>query len=299
MKKFILKSLTILIIFIIIGNGISIAFRYSLKNSSFFKPSFLLNNFKTTNTFNYFILGSSRGLTTIDTKQLDSELNMSGINLSMDDTDLKTHLLMLKHFYSSGYNSEYCILTLDESNFNKSDIKLGDNDYKFAPYIQKKYVQEHFLNYEKIALKPIYFSQYLPLLCFSYYNLQLIPASIISFTKPKYRHRFDEKGNYTYPISNHQTNSKKVRNIKKTITNSLIKQIEKITSTNNTKLIIYVAPYKNLSLAINSSYTVINHSSIIENETYFYDPIHVNSKGRIIATSKFSESFKLNIKKEY
>ena len=102
MKLFILKIVKYVTVIILMANILGWTGDLILRKSSFFKPSFLLNNYKQGEQFDYFILGSSRGLTTLDSKQIDSSLSTKGINLSMDDTDLKTHLLMLNHFFKNG-----------------------------------------------------------------------------------------------------------------------------------------------------------------------------------------------------
>ena len=162
MKLFILKIVKYVTVIILMANILGWTGDLILRKSSFFKPSFLLNNYKQGEQFDYFILGSSRGLTTLDSKQIDSSLSTKGINLSMDDTDLKTHLLMLNHFFKNGYNSKYCILVLD--NLTSSGVKLGDNDYKFASFINEEYLKNHFKTYESNRLKPLFNSLHWPFL---------------------------------------------------------------------------------------------------------------------------------------
>ena len=293
MKRFLIKGLFYFSLFLIIGNILSFIGRHSLTKSSFFKPSFLINNFDENTPLDYVILGSSRGLTTLDSKIIDSELNLKGVNLSMDDTDLKSHILMLKHFYNSGYKTKYCILTLDEANFSKNSKKLGDNDYRFSPFINKSYVKEHFSTYEDGLIKPVAYSTYLPLICYSYYNLQIIPASGLSLIKPKLRHRFDEKGNYTYPVLNKKNNKIKERILKQSeITNPLVSEILALTKEHGTELILYIAPYKDLEIGFQKQeYNIINHSALTSNADLFYDNIHVNSDGRTFTTKSFCKTF--------
>ena len=185
MKKFLSKIFIYGLLYFVLANFIALTCKYFLKRSNFFKPSFIVNEFKEGKHFDYLILGSSRGLTTLDSKQIDSTLNTSGINLSMDDTDSKSHHLMLQHFYASGFKAKFCILTLDHSNFKKSRKYISDNDYKFSTYIDRPYIRAHFKTYEPPLFKPISISRYIPFFAYAYYNLQLIPASVYAMLKSK------------------------------------------------------------------------------------------------------------------
>lgn len=291
MKQFILKIGKYALIIILITNILGWTGDLILRKSSFFKPSFLLNNYNQEVQFDYFILGSSRGLTTLDSKQIDSSLNTTGINLSMDDTDLKTHLLMLNHFFKNGYRSKFCILVLD--NITSSQMKLGDNDYRFAPFINEEYVARHFDTYESTGLKPLSNSLYAPFLKYSYYNIQMIPPVLLSILNPKKRHRFDECGNYTYPSIEKTLENKPRQIITTRISNPLVHEFRKQCETNNTELIIYIAPYQNLEIILDQEEEdIINNTAIIDANNLFYDAIHVNTEGRKVASNEFVKLFK-------
>lgn len=294
MKQFVYKIVLYSVIFLFTINLFSFLGRESLKRSSFFKPSFLANSFNPEEKFDYFILGSSRGLTTLNSNTIDQRLKFFGVNLSMDDTDLKTHLLMLKHFYNLGFQSDYCILTLDHYNFASNMSQLANNDHRFSQFISEKIVREHFRKYEQTTLKPIYNSLFLPFLSYSYYNLQLLPASAIAMIKPNKRHLFDENGNYTYPDFG-GTNSKNVESTKEEsqITNCLVEEIRSICEQNGTELIVYIAPYRDISFELYDSKNLINHSGYITDDGLFYDDKHVNKSGREYATIGFIRDFKI------
>jgi len=293
MKRFLLKLSLYGIVFLILINCIGWIGDAALRRSSFFKPSFLVNSFQVDEKIDYLILGSSRGLTTLNSIRIDEELGLNGINLSMDDTDLKTHTLMLKHFFNNGFKADYCILTLDNSNFEKTQLRLGDNDYRFSPFIQENYVKEHFNTYETIPLKPNSNSRLFPFIKYSYYNLQLVPATIVSLLTPEKRHRFDEKGNFVYPGTK-LTKHEKTKPITKIaqINNPLVDEIKKICEKNNSKLIIYIAPYKDFVIELDASTNTINHSGILTTQNYFYDKLHVNSDGSEFATLEFIKELK-------
>jgi hypothetical protein len=298
MKLFILKIVKYVTAIILMANVLGWTGDLILRKSSFFKPSFLLNNYKQGEQFDYFILGSSRGLTTLDSKQIDSSLSTKGINLSMDDTDLKTHLLMLNHFFKNGYKSKYCVLVLD--NLTSSGVKLGDNDYKFASFINEEYVKNHFKTYESTRLKPLFNSLYWPFLKYSYYNIQIIPPVLLSILNPKKRHRFDVNGNYTYPnIKNKSHKNKRIKIDTSRISNPLVNEFRKLCEINKTELIIYIAPYENLKIILDQEENIFNNSAVINDENLFYDAIHVNKEGRKAATNEFIKLFKHKLLQQY
>jgi hypothetical protein len=294
MKRFLIKSTIYILILLVAGNVISFILLAGLRSSEFYKPYFLKAAMSEQEQLDYIILGSSRGLTSINSIQIDSILNTNGLNLSMDDTDLKSHLLMLNHFFKSGYSSEHIILTLDASNFTKTDLTLGNNDYRFAGYHHKKYVTEHFQKYETGLVKPLSMVSINPLASLSYYNLELALPSLLTILKPTYRNKFDHKGNYSYP------NSKKFKNLNETtrqklsINNPLVSEIASLCKQHNSELVIYIAPYSNTDITVvDTTYKVINHSNSLDSDTHlFYDNIHVNKKGRASATVLFAQAFK-------
>ncbi len=293
MKKFIFKTFKYCAFCFIIINGISFFSQYVLKKSNLYKPSFLINQYKVDKQFDYITLGSSRGLTTLNTQQIDKSLETHGLNLSMDDTDLKSHLLMLNHFVKNGYKTKNCILTLDDNNFLATSLKLGNNDYKFVPFINQKHVKKHYNKYETQKLKPLYHADLFPFLSYSYFNLELFMPSIICLLNPNYRNRFDETGNYSYPKANKHGAKKALKKQTKSITNSLVRDIHQLCLENDINLIIYIAPYQNKEIAITDNpLNVINHSSSITDSKLFYDDIHVNKQGRTVATNNFINDYK-------
>ena len=293
MRKFLLKLTKYGLVVLTLGNLIGWYGDFFLRRSSWFKPSFLVNNFKQEEKLDYFILGSSRGFTTLNSIQIDNALKTNGVNLSMDDTDLKTHVLMTKHFFEQGYKSDFCILTLDYSNFNSTQQELGDNDFRFSPFISCNYAKDYYKSYENNILKPNFNSLYFPIIKYSYYNLQLIPSVIVSTVFPKKRYRFDKKGNYTYPTTGTVRSIYKVPEIKDVqIKNPLVDTIRNICHKNDTKLIIYIAPYKKEKLNILGTKNTINHSGVLQKTSLFFDDIHVNILGRKAATKYFIHEIK-------
>ncbi len=301
MKKFIKKIIIYLSITLLLGNLIGFTANYFLSKSQFYKSSFLVNAFNKGEKFDYFIVGSSRGLTTLNTNLIDQKLNLKGVNLSMDDTDLKTQFLMIKHFFNSGFSSKYLILTLDESHFKSTSLNLGNNDYRFSPFIRREYVKNHFDEYEKNTLGIISNANVNPFFNYSYYNFELFLPAALSVIKPNFRNKFDAKGNYSYPNSGVKLLFEKNNAIKQKITNPLVKEIKEFLKTKKCKLIIYVAPYFNKEYVFDThkiNYQIINHTNILNDDLkYFYDATHVNNEGRNLCSKLFSVNFISLIKK--
>lgn len=94
MKKFLTKIVLYTFFILLIGNGIAWLSLYFIGKSNLYKPQFVKNGVKE-KYFDYVVLGSSTGLTTLDTKLIDEKLKTKGLNISMDDSALSSHYLML------------------------------------------------------------------------------------------------------------------------------------------------------------------------------------------------------------
>ena len=105
----------------------------------------------------------------------------------------------------------------------------------------------------------------------------------------KKRYHFDESGNFSYPsINGIDAKNLELKSIIETpISNPIIEQIEALTQKNNTQLILYIAPYPNLEFPNLKQDFIINHATIIDSPSLFYDKLHVNVNGRKIATEYF------------
>lgn len=289
MKKFVLNFFKYFISIFIILNFFAFALQYSLKNSNFYKQQYIKNGENEIN-FDYIVLGSSTGLTTLNTIQIDSTLNLKGFNLSLDDSSLNSHFLSLKYFYSINKTTKNVILCVNSKELEQEYNGLNDNDYRFFTEIHNPLIYDYFLKYEKSNYKILSVSKYLPIFAMSYYNKELLYPSIFSIIKPNYRYLFDTKGNYTYPNSLKNLN-KNVRNqtVNVEIKNPIFYEIEKFCIKKNINLIIYQSPIFNTKINIlnlQSRHNFINHSDM-NIEEYYYDNIHVNSKGRKYCSEKF------------
>lgn len=295
MKLFLKNIGALFIVFIVLVMILSFGSLYFLRHSSFYKSSFLVNQVPQDN-FDYIILGASDGLTTLDTKVIDSVLAVEGLNLSMDDTSLSSHYLMLQHFLAEGKQTKYCILVSSASGFDTYTNTLNNNDYRFLMYNNRPYVSDYYKQFTDARANILYYSKWMPQLGVSYYNAELFYPSLVSLLQPEKRNHFDDKGNFTYPVLNKEhLEITEFKAVSVEFLNPYVKQINALCDENNIELVCYVPPHTSKKAVINSTeYRVINHSTTLTNTSYFYDEIHVNSIGRRISSLNFSEAFSTN-----
>lgn len=294
MKLFLKKFVIFLTGFIVLTTIIAAGSLWSLRNSSFYKPAFLVNNVPE-QEFDYIILGASNGLTTLNTKVIDSILDVKGLNLSMDDTALSSQYLMLQHFVKEGKQAKSVILAPISKSYYTENNNINDNDYRFLMYVNRPYVVNYYKQFKSFNAGLLSSSKWVPTLGVSYYNAELFYPSVLALFKPEMRNRFDIKGNYTYPVT-HQLNEElvdfKAEDVK--FTNQYFLKIKELCEIHNMQLICYFSPMKGKRLVVSSNgFEVINHSDRLTNSRYFYDDIHVNSIGRQIASEDFAKEFSL------
>lgn len=295
MKKFLTQVAVYLAVIVFLGSVISWVAGYFLANSYFYKPDFIVNYLPPASHFNYVLAGSSRGLTTINTVEVDDKLGLKGFNLSMDDTGLPSQFLMIQHYFESGNSADYCVLTLDLGHMEESEKKLSDNDYRFVSYSDRPYVQEHYQTYEKGIIRPLAISRYLPVFAFSQYNMELFWPAGLAMLMPRYTNRFDLNGNYSYPETQLVPDRSDIEwsKIEKTIQNPILEDLKSYLTSKNCKLVLYIAPYFGTDVSIREpiGYSVINHSAALRTPDYFFDKDHVNNLGKVKSTELFIHSF--------
>jgi len=278
MKKFLIKGGLFSLLVLLIANGLALGILKIHTKSKLYKPSFIAN-MVAEKKFDYIFLGSSMGLTSINTILLDELTDMNGLNASMDDTSLATHYLMLKHFVESGGETNRCYVAISPSDISNNQPSYSTNDYRFLPFIHNQYVYEEIKNREK-GINPLKATYWQPFIGTTYYNLELGASAIQAFLKPSKRNRFDEKGNYSYPVAGNPP-SNKLSESELEWRNPFIDKIEKLAKENNIELIYYQPPIYNLQVINNdSAKKLINHSNQLKSPDLFYDRIHVNKHGR-------------------
>lgn len=295
MKRFLKYFFGFIILVFLVANLISAGSLYSLSKSDFYKPSYLVNSIEQVQ-FDYIIIGASTGLTTLNTSIIDSITGLNGINLSIDDTGMANHYLMLQHFLAEGKKTKSCVLVASVEGYNENQEYIGDNDYRFLPFIKRSYVQDYFSSLKpKSSINTLKQSEWMPFLGVSYYNIELFFPSIFAIIKPTKRNRFDNHGNYFYPNRKFEFTNKNKANVELNFSSNYLNKIQKLCHENNIELIYYFSPLRTKSLLFNTDLkNTINHSNIFKDDTYFYDDIHVNKKGNKEASLLFSIDFMNN-----
>lgn len=292
MKKFLTKIVLYTFFILLIGNGIAFLSLYVLGKSQLYKNQFVKNGVKEKH-FDYVVLGSSTGLTTLDTKLIDKTLNTSGLNISMDDTSLSSHYLMLQYFLSLGKTTNQLILCVTPGDLKNPVNELNNNDYRFLTEVQDTLVYNYYDRMEQGELKVLAYSKFMPILGVSYYNNELFYPSLYAFLKPNKRNRFDDKGNYTYPQIANNIKRGAIRNVETKYINPSFLKIKKLCEKNKIQLVVYQSPIHRTNVIFpgTKDFKIINHSAILPEEL-FYDNIHVNSKGRTFCTLAFCKEIK-------
>lgn len=293
MKRFLYKIGVWTVIAFLLLNGIAFLSLYFLGKSCLYKPQFLENGVKE-KQFDYLVVGSSTGLTTLNTKGIDSITGKKGINISIDDSSMSAHYLMLQHYYTLGKQADYVVLTVTPWDTQDSAPELGNNDYRFINYVRENYVHQYYNSMEKELFQPLTISAYFPLAGVSYYNTEVFFPSLITVFQPAKRNRFDDRGNYTYPVNTIGLKEKDEETSKMVFLNPYYEKIVKLCKENNSKLVVYIAPmYKRHVILGAHKEVVINHSDFLTNPDFFYDNIHVNHLGRAEATKRFAEEMRI------
>jgi hypothetical protein len=297
MKLFLKKFSVLIVSFVFVTTALSYAGFFFLRQSNFYKPSFLTNAVNQ-EEFDYIILGASNGLTTLNTSVIDSMLLTEGINLSVDDTAVSSQYLMLQHFLAEGKRAKYCILASSPYSFDAINNAVNDNDYRFLMYVNRPYVSDYYKQFSERRARLMYYSKWIPALGMSYYNAELFYPSLISIVNPTKRNRFDENGNYGYPFV--KTKAEDIINfeyVEIRFSNIFVKKIKDLCNANDIKLICYISPIQSTAaITNNSDYDVINHSNQLLNTKYFNDEIHVNALGRKASSINFSLDYSNFIK---
>lgn len=297
MLKFFKKAGFVIIGFLMLSYLVGHVSLWSLRQSQFYKPTFLVNGVTQTH-FDYIVLGASTGLTTLNTQTIDSILHTTGINLSVDDTSLPNQYLMLQHFIATGKRTDFCILAPNPKNYNTLEHTLSDNDYRFLMYAHRPYVHDYYSQFKGTRAAILKYSSWLPALGVSYYNAEVFYPSLLSLLKPNKHNRFDDLGNYSYPdrtfvdapISQFQETDL-------TFKNSYLEKIKALCDLHGITMICYISPMKGLKADVGSTdYTIINHSDLLKNSGYFHDGIHVNTIGRAQASQAFATDFTYYLK---
>jgi len=286
MKRFLLKIGIYASLCFLVLNVIAFLSLFFLGKSYFYKPQFVKNGVKE-KSFDYVVLGSSTGLTTLDTKLIDSITIKKGLNISMDDSALSSHYLMMQYFYSIGKKTDCLILAVTPWDLAEEHPKLNNNDYRFLTYVQEDCVSEYYNTIETGTFKKLWLSKYSPIIGLSYYNTELFYPSLLSIVKPKKRNQFDDKGNYSYPNAG-SPKKKKQEVLTMEFKNPYFDKIKRFCEEKKINLILYQSPIYCTPVIVKDTIATkfINHSNLFQTADFFYDNIHVNKKGRELCSQK-------------
>jgi len=293
MKVFIKHIFFLLLVILGLATLLSESSLYFLRQGSFYKPSFVANSLDSEH-YDYLVLGSSIGLTTLNTIAIDSITGLHGVNLSMDDTGLGAHYLMLEHFLAEGKTTDYCVLSSSAVSLNTLNPRISTNDYRFLPYIRRDYVKDYFGSFPQREAQIATASSLFSFIGVSFYNAEIFYPSLLSLSNSKRRNRFDASGNFHYPLDKtklHQTFNSTDLNIR--LQNPYLEKLKKLCEAHAIQLVVYVPPIQGKKVVVgDDGYLVVNHSTIFTDSYYFNDMIHVNFEGRQLASSLFAEELK-------
>lgn len=296
MRSFLYRIILVLAVAFVLLECISFLLINRICHSNFYKPSVAFNN--QNKQYEYIILGSSRGLTTLDTKQVDEALGTKGYNFSIDDTGIQTHELTLEHLISCGIKFKYLVLAYDNTGLETTDLIIGANDHRFLPFIHRSYIHKYFRDRSKIGGQFYTLNRIFPFLGLGYFNIELLWPSIFASINPKYRYRSDNYGNYSYPNINSTAHSSNVKRLAKLNTNNqALNQILDICSENKITPILFYAPHQDISIVSDNmsgiplDIAIFNYSDSLSDSNGFYDHHHVNAEGRKAVTNIFIKDF--------
>ncbi len=262
-----------------------------IKRSNLFKSTFVYNELKD-KTLDYVIIGSSRGLTTLNSKLIDSLTGMSGFNASTDGGGIATNILMLQHLIHNNVKFKYLVFTLDAIGIADNTYQFSKNTYRFVPFCNETYIQETMAKFEDCKEKSNFrASRFFPGFTVFENNKTLLSGAVKALINPKIRNRYDEKGNYTYPLGSPLDKFITFDTTVFTRFGNVYDDLQKICTENNIELVTYIAPIEGQFLKVPYTKNLINHSDLLNNSKFFADGLHVNPIGRQMATTEFANVF--------
>ena len=277
MNPFIKRIFMILLTAFVVLMAVSFCLLLSFRNSNFYKSTYAFRNQHS--TYDFIILGSSRGLTSINTRLLGQGLRQKGFNFSMDDSHIGTHELMLRHLLKNEIRFDTLFLVFENS--LESVSSLSSNDYRFLPFIHTQYVRSYF---RSLSSEEVYTAGDLfPFLPLAYYNIELTAPSVLALARPDFKYRFDEWGDYSYPVHGKSVLEESVTDVHLNLNNRQLKNIRAICDLKNIVLIILITPSYHTYFKLSGDledYNVLDISGTLGGSMYFYDRLHLNQIGK-------------------
>lgn len=257
--------------------GISFILLFTFRDSSFYKTS---QAFRNSNThYDFAILGSSRGLTSIDTKYLGQQTSQNGFNFSLDDSHIGTHELMLQHLLWNKIDLDTLFLVYE--NASGTVRKMSSNDYRFLPFIHTSHVSLYMDAMNDTELLKA--SKYFPFVGLGYYNIELLFPALVSILKPNYSYHYNDFGDYSYPNSRGKLGDIKDKTATLNFNNVQLRRIAKRCKQEGIELVILISPSYKTKFKYEGDfkkYNIIDLSKSVTGAKYFYDQLHLNSRGK-------------------
>lgn len=258
---------------------------YCFLQSSIYKSAVMNSELDELSKKDILIFGGSNGLVSFDNKILEDRLNADVYNLSEDDTNLKLHLLQLKYLISHSVKPKVIILAL-----GSMENGLSRNSLRYLPYFSTN--KELSLAYKEFQSTEYYSFKIFPIFKWAKYNNDLLyPTLFSTLYKKNYRHRFDENGDYEYPVLLSKIESSH-EDVKLDSTNPDLKQFMNLCESNGIRLVTVNTPYYDKKINWDMSQNdVLNYSEVYElRDDLFYDASHLNKVGKIEFSKLIADS---------
>lgn len=264
---------------------VSIGLDYCFLQSSIYKSAVMNSELEELSKKDILIFGGSNGLVSFDNTILEDRLNADVYNLSEDDTNLKLHLLQFKYLLSLSVKPKVIILAL-----GSMENDLSRNSLRYLPYFSKN--RELSKAYKEFQSTEYYSFKIFPIFKWAKYNNDLLyPTLFSTLYKKNYRHRFDENGDYEYPVLANKIESSH-KDVVIDSNNRDLKDFMDLCVSNGIKLVTVNTPYYDKKINWdNSQGCVLNYSEQFKlREDLFYDESHLNKLGKLEFSKMIADS---------
>lgn len=274
MKSFLFYLFKILVIAFLIVELSGFLLLRSFRETMFYKTNHAHANSDA--HYRYIILGSSRGLTSINTRKLG--VGDTGFNYSMDDTGLSSHRLMLQHLVYHNISADTLFLVY-ENELERID-KIASSDYRFLPFVSLPYVKNYIK--QKNAPGQFMLANLFPFIPLGYYNVELFFPSLYTITDRQFKYRYNDVGDYDYPVSDFRFDDLEYVEVELNFNNDELREISRICRERDVKLILLIVPAFRVNYKISGGerYEIIDLSKESLLPINFYDRIHLNKTGK-------------------
>lgn len=285
------KILIALVFFYFFQFAIAYCLDYLFLKSKIYKSAVIFSSTDLLKEKDIIIMGGSNGLVSYETSLLENNIKKKVYNLSEDDTNIQIHLLQLKLLLKKEITPETIILNIGSLGSN-----LSRNVLRYLPILGKNH--DFDMLFQKHQTFNYYMYRIFSILKWGMYNNDLLyPLAFNIIKSNRYKHRFNEDGEYTYPNLKSSILSDDYEFIELNNENETLNEFKILCLENNINLIIVNTPYYKKKIKWNNSDNKVkNYSTLYANKPeYFYDNLHLNKIGKKEYTKQFIyENFSLN-----